>query len=173
VLVTEISDLPSRQALDVGCGEGADARWLADQGWQVTAVDISQTAITRAATTDTNPRITWTRADLATTPPPAQAFDLVSAQYFPLTKANPAQLHNILAAVAPTGTLLIVGHSPDDLPPDSPFDPNDFYWPAEIAELLDDSWTIEVNETRRRTMPAPAGTNHTDDTVLRATKSPA
>jgi SAM-dependent methyltransferase len=173
MLVTEIRDLAPGRALDVGCGEGADARWLADQGWLVTAVDISQTAITRAAAVHSNARIAWTRADLARTPPPVNTFDLVSAQYFPLAKANPAQLHDILAAVAPGGTLLVVGHSPDDLPPDSPFDRNDFYWPAEIAELLDGSWTITVNETRPRTAPAPAGTTHRRDTVLRATKRPA
>jgi SAM-dependent methyltransferase len=173
VLVTEIEGLKPGQALDVGCGEGADARWLAERGWMVTAVDISQTAINRAAASETNGRIAWTRADLALTPPPARAFDLVSLQYFPLTKDNSQQLHNILAAVAPGGTLLVVGHSPDDLPHDSPFDPNDFYWPAEVAELLDDSWEILVNETRPRTMPAPAGTTHVNDTVLRATNRPA
>lgn len=44
VLVAEITDLPPGRALDVGCGEGADALWLARRGWQVTAVDISETA---------------------------------------------------------------------------------------------------------------------------------
>ncbi len=167
VLVTEVTDLAPGQALDVGCGEGADARWLAGKGWQVTAVDISQTAIDRAAS-GPSIGIAWTRADLAVAPPPANSFDLVSVQYFPLAKANPRQLHNILAAVAPAGTVLVVGHSPDELP--EQFDRNDFYWPAEIAELLDDTWTVLVNETRPRTVPAPEGTGHVNDTVLRAVK---
>lgn len=173
VLVTEITDLKPGQALDVGCGEGADARWLAERGWLVTAVDISQTAIDRAAAAESKGHIAWTRADLGLTPPPAEAFDLVSLQYFPLPKDNARQLGNIIAAVAPGGTLLVVGHSPDDLPHDGPFDPNDFYWPAEVAELLDDSWEILVDETRPRTMPAPEGTTHVNDTVLRAVKRPA
>lgn len=86
VLVTEVTDLPPGQALDVGCGEGADALWLARRGWQVTAVDISRTALQRAAAaaTDITGRVAWTRADLTITPPPAGAFDLVSVQYFPL-----------------------------------------------------------------------------------------
>ena len=45
VLVAEVADLSPGRALDLGCGEGADARWLAQRGWQVTAVDISQVAI--------------------------------------------------------------------------------------------------------------------------------
>ena len=85
-LVTEAADLPPGQALDVGCGEGGDALWLARRGWQVTAVDISRTALERAvaASTDVADRIAWTRADLTTTPPPGDSFDLVSVQYFPL-----------------------------------------------------------------------------------------
>ncbi|MGH2694704.1 MAG: class I SAM-dependent methyltransferase, partial [Actinomycetota bacterium] len=61
VLVTEVADLPPGQALDVGCGEGADALWLARRGWQVTAVDISQIALQRAAATgaDLTGRVAW------------------------------------------------------------------------------------------------------------------
>jgi len=87
VLVSEVGDLPPGRALDVGCGEGADARWLARLGWQVTAVDISRTALDRAAATDPDlaDRVTWTATDLTRTPPPGE-YDLVSAQYFPLPK---------------------------------------------------------------------------------------
>ena len=205
VLVTEVTGLPPGQALDVGCGEGADAHWLARHGWMVTAVDISRIALERAAkvsgnaadefasiapdraalaagapgrvtgvaamagsdTAKTTPAggVCWTHADLAVTPPPARSFDLVSVQYFPLTKEKPA-LDGLLAAVAPGGTLLVVGHDPADLPPE--FDRSDYYWPAEIAELLGDGWTARVNETRRRVTPPPPGIPHVNDTVLRA-----
>ena len=50
-LVAEASDAPVGAALDIGCGEGADAIWLADRGWRVTAVDFSATALARARTT--------------------------------------------------------------------------------------------------------------------------
>jgi SAM-dependent methyltransferase len=173
VLVTEVADLPPGQALDVGCGEGADAIWLARRGWQVTAVDISRTALERAAATATDVvgRIAWTRADLTTMPPPAGAFDLVSAQYFPLPRQpGDTALRGLLAAVAPGGTLLIASHDLADLPPrhEHGFDPNDYYQPDDIARLLDADWTVLVNETRPRSAPAPAGTHHTHDTVLRA-----
>jgi SAM-dependent methyltransferase len=119
VLVTEVASLPPGRAPDAGCGEGADACWLARRGWQVTAVDISRVALQRAATTaaDLAGRVAWTRADLTTTPPPAGAFDLVSVQYFPLPRQpDHAALCGLLAAVAPGGTLLIASHDLADLP---------------------------------------------------------
>lgn len=171
VLVTEVTDLPPGQALDLGCGEGADALWLARLGWQVTAVDISPTALQRAAGADTEGRVVWTRADLTTTPPPAGAFDLVSAQYFPFPyQPDHTALRGLLDAVAPGGTLLFASHDPADLPPrpEQGFDPNDYYQPDDIAKLLDHNWTVQVNETRPRTAHTPAATHHTHDTVLRA-----
>lgn len=173
VLVTEVTDLPPGQALDVGCGEGADARWLARRGWQVTAVDISQTALQRAAAaaTDITGRVTWTRIDLTITPPPAGAFDLVSAQYFPLPhQPDHTALRGLLDAVAPGGTLLFASHDLADLSPrqEHGLDPSDYYRPDDIARLLDHDWTVLINETRPRTAPTPAGTHHTRDTALRA-----
>lgn len=171
VLVTEVTDLPPRRALDVGCGEGADARWLARRGWRVTAVDISRTALDRAAATDPDPTIAWTALDLTTTAPPAGAYDLVSAQYFPLPKqAGEAGQRGLVDAVAPGGTLLVANHDPADIrqPSEHGFDPEDYYLPADIAALLGDDWTIHVHETRWRTAPAPPGTDHAHDVVLRA-----
>lgn len=183
VLVTEVAELPAGQALDVGCGEGADASWLAARGWQVTAVDISRVALQRAAAraTDTD-AVAWMRADLATTTLPAGAFDLVSVQYYPLPRRRGhSGVHNLLSAVAPGGTLLVAshdladmtrhdGHEHDD---DHDVDPADYYQPHEIAELLDEDWTVLADETRPRTAPPPPGTNHVHDTVLRARRLPS
>jgi SAM-dependent methyltransferase len=174
VLVTEAADLRPGRALDVGCGEGADALWLAKNGWRVTAVDISQVALDRAAASSGTHDVTWTRADLTVTPPAANAYDLVSVQYFPILREEThTALRGLLAAVAPGGTLLVAGHDLADLAGHDEhnahgFDPTSFYQPHEIGELLDDNWTILVNETRARTTPAPPGTDHTHDTVLRA-----
>ncbi|GAB3002770.1 methyltransferase domain-containing protein [Amycolatopsis acidiphila] len=175
VLVAEAGELAPGQALDVGCGEGADALWLARRGWQVTAVDISRTALQRAAAaaTDCAGRVAWTCADLSVAPPPAGAFDLVSVQYFPLRRRpDHVALRGLLSAVAPGGTLLVAGHDPADLSPhdDHGFDPGDYYHPGDVAELLDHDWTVLVNETRPRTAPPPEGTQHTNDTVLRAVR---
>ncbi|WP_306316661.1 MULTISPECIES: bifunctional 2-polyprenyl-6-hydroxyphenol methylase/3-demethylubiquinol 3-O-methyltransferase UbiG [unclassified Streptomyces] len=178
VLVTEVEGLPPGQALDVGCGEGGDALWLAGHGWRVTAVDVSEVALRRAAAAgaEVSDRVAWARADLATTPPPAAAFDLVSIQYFPLLRsAGEEALRALVAAVAPGGTLLFVTHALADLtehPEDSAeFDPADYYWADDLAAVLDDSWEIQVNETRPRTAPAPSGTHHHRDTVLRALRT--
>lgn len=177
VLVTEVAGLPPGQALDVGCGEGADALWLARRGWLVTAIDISATALRRAARTgaDVAGRVSWARADLTTMAAPAGAFDLVSVQYFPLPRRpDRSALRGLLAAVAPGGTLLIASHDLADLPPrhDHGRDPGAYYQPADVARLLGDGWTVLADETRPRTAPAPPGTHHTNDTVLRAQRKP-
>lgn len=112
-LAPAVGDLVPGRALDAGCGAGAEAIWLATQGWQVTAADISAAALVRAAeraaTTDAAERLKWIEADLSAWEPDGQ-FDLVMTHY-----AHPAipQLEfydRIAEWVAPGGTLLIVGH---------------------------------------------------------------
>ncbi|AZM59058.1 MULTISPECIES: class I SAM-dependent methyltransferase [unclassified Streptomyces] len=176
VLVGEVTGLTPGRALDVGCGEGADALWLARQGWQVTAVDISATALRRAAAAadpGLRARVSWQQADLTVTPPPAAGFDLVSLHYFPLRRRpGHTTLRRLLDAVAPGGTLLFATHARDGLTASGDFDPADYYQPDDIAPLLAPDWTILVHTTRPRTGPAPAGTRHTHDTVLRAVRRP-
>src|SRR5690606_5145575 len=107
-------------ALDVGCGEGADAVWLARQGWKVTAVEVSQVALDRArlAADAAGVAVEWVHADVTSDAPERGAYDLVSLQYPALPSAGAdATIGALLAAVAPNGTLLVVGHafSDDDL----------------------------------------------------------
>lgn len=177
VLVAEMADQPPGHALDIGCGEGADALWLAQRGWRVTAVDISPVALERAAALAASsarpdaPPVCWTQANVTVTPPTAGAYDLVSAQYFPLYRRRDRDgIDGLIAAVAPGGTLLVVGHDLADLSPDGEhgFFPGDYYQPHEIVALLGDDWTVQVDQTRPRTTPGPPGTHHTHDTVLRA-----
>lgn len=170
VLVTEVADLPPGQALDLGCGEGGDALWLAERGWLVTAVDISRVALDRAVAAAGDAKVSWTHADLTTFTPPAGAFDLVSALYFTLPRAAPHALESILASVAPGGTLLVAFHDLRDVHDHPHLHPHDFYLPDEIAELLDDTWTVQVNEIRPRVSQAPPGTDHVNDVVLKARK---
>jgi SAM-dependent methyltransferase len=166
VLVAEAAGLRPGRALDVGCGEGADARWLAERGWQVTAVDISPVAVRRAAATGV-PGIRWEVLDIARTAPARGRYDLVTAQYFPQPRQeHDAALRRLLAAVAPGGTLLVGSHDLADLPPGHGPDPADYYQPAEIAAFLDDRWQVLVDEVRPRAAPAPAGTAHVRDAVL-------
>ncbi|TWP38965.1 class I SAM-dependent methyltransferase [Leekyejoonella antrihumi] len=173
-LVAEVSDLNPGRALDVGCGEGADAIWLARRGWQVASVDISQVAIDRAHRADSGNLVTWTRGDLIGTPPASRAFDLVSAQYFPLPHQDDhAALTGLLDAVAPGGTLLVVSHYLDDLVHHGMhmFDPADYYQPTEIAQLLDDSWTVVTQEVRPRSSTTPEERRHVRDDVLVARRA--
>jgi SAM-dependent methyltransferase len=103
------------RALDLGCGEGADAMWLAEHDWRVTAVDISQTALDRAAadavTRNLADRIDFERHDLTQSFPDG-VYDLVSAQFLhstvPMDRAR--VLRRAAEAVAPGGTLMIVDH---------------------------------------------------------------
>jgi SAM-dependent methyltransferase len=115
-LAEVVESMSPGRALDLGCGEGADALWLAEHGWQVTAVDISQTALDRAAAEATAhnvaDRIDFQQRDLTDGFPGGQ-FDLVSAQFLhstvPMDRAK--LLRRAAGAVAPGGTLLVVDHA--------------------------------------------------------------
>lgn len=168
------------RALDVGCGEGADAVWLARQGWHVVATDISSVALERGAqhAHESAPaaatRIEWRQADLLTDPPEHEAFDLVSVQFMHLPAAPRSRLFAALAAsVRAGGTLLVVGHHPSDLATGVPRPPMPelFYAADEVANLLDDSWVVVVNEARPRPAITPEGAEVTiHDAILRATR---
>jgi SAM-dependent methyltransferase len=104
------------RALDLGCGEGGDALWLAERGWQVTAVDISRTALQRATDEAERrnllQRIEFQVHDLGETFPDG-SFDLVSAQFFhtPVELNRPRVLRRAAEAVSAAGLLLIVDHA--------------------------------------------------------------
>jgi SAM-dependent methyltransferase len=105
-LVAEVAALPPGRALDVGCGEGADAIWLAELGWSVTAVDISTVALARAeeharrAGDDVAARITFQEADLTSWGPPPSSFDLISSQFVHVPSDRRTALNAALAAQA-------------------------------------------------------------------------
>lgn len=116
-LATEVATLTQGTALDVGCGQGGDAIWLAAQGWTVTATDVAQSALDtgagRAAAAGVAKAITWEQHDLGVSFP-AGAFDLVTASFLhsPVELPRTAILRRAAAAVAAGGTLLVIGHAP-------------------------------------------------------------
>jgi SAM-dependent methyltransferase len=117
VLLAEmVSSLTPGHALDLGCGEGADACWLAEHGWTVVAVDISDNALQRAtaaaAARGLSDRIEFIQHDL-TAGFPDGTFDLISAQFLhSLIPFNrPRDLKRAATAVRPGGLLLIVDHA--------------------------------------------------------------
>ncbi|MGC4807856.1 methyltransferase domain-containing protein [Micromonospora sp. DT233] len=176
-LVAEAADLPVGRALDVGCGEGADAVWLASRGWRVTAVDIAAVAVERAAAYaaqvggEVAARITWRQADLREQPPAAGGYDLVSAQYMHLPREQRRRLFAGLAeAVAPGGTLLIVGHDVSDLRSGAhrAHFPELMYSAGEVAGDLDPGWwEVRVAQARPRVVADAEGRDVTvHDAVL-------
>jgi SAM-dependent methyltransferase len=180
-LVAQVAGLPAGQALEAGCGEGADAIWLAANGWTVTAVDVSAVALDRAGDHAAArgeviaSRITWQREDLLTWAPDRARYDLVSAHFLHLPQSEMQALHLRLAAgVRPGGTLLVVVHHVDDLlanvgrcgPSRS------FPSAAEVAAPFDaDGWEILVADALRRDVTdvdgRPAAVK---DTVVRAVR---
>jgi len=169
-------------ALDLGCGEGGDAVWLAEQGWRVTAVDISETATARgsegAAARGVGDRVTWVAHDLSTWST-HETFDLVTASFLHSTVDLPRTdiLRRAAGRLRPGGHLLIVSHVFEDhadVPPwvlrhhdtDDPDDPELqarfrlLLTPAqELAELaLDEAaWTTVLAEARGREATGPDG----------------
>ncbi|EFV14671.1 hypothetical protein HMPREF9336_00463 [Segniliparus rugosus ATCC BAA-974] len=171
-LVAEAADLAPGLALDVGCGEGGDALWLAERGWKVVAADISSVAIERARAAVPLAAVTWLRADLIADPPERGRFDLVSLQYYPLPRtAGEEGVRGFLEAVAPGGFLVVVGHDmAGHQPKDARFNPADYYSVGQIAELLGSGWEILTHEARPRERRLPDGREAPADIVLKARK---
>ncbi len=125
VLVAQAAALDPGRALDIGCGEGADALWLAERGWHVLGIDVADVAIDRAreeALSRTAPggpglagSAEFRRADLREWVPESRAFDLVMAFFVHLpVDERDLVFTRLAAAVAPGGTLLLVGHAVSD-----------------------------------------------------------
>lgn len=175
-----LESMPPGRALDLGCGEGGDAIWLAGRGWRVTGVDISPTATARgAAAADAAgvaDRIAWIAADLADWVPDG-GYDLVTASFLHSTVALPrtAILRRAASAVVPGGHLLIVSHAappPWHRPEDHDHGPHRDPLRSPEEELVElalpaDDWVTVLAETRRRRATGPDGAPaHLDDGVL-------
>jgi SAM-dependent methyltransferase len=173
-LVAEVADLTPGRALDVGCGEGADAIWLARRGWTVTAIDVSEVAIGRAreASGPAGASVEWIRGDVLETPFEPRSYDLVSLQYPALPKAaGEAAVRRLLDTVRPGGLLLAVYHDLDDAHREHMrsrgVDPADYVGADDLLRLLADDFTVELHAVEPRIDPPP-GTPHIADVVLRA-----
>jgi SAM-dependent methyltransferase len=179
VVAHETGDLGPGRALDVGCGEGGDALWLAARGWQVLGVDISRVAIDRAAARASEvglaERTDWEVRDLLAWSPPESVFDLVVAAFIHLGPDERRTAYaGLAAAVAPGGTLLIVAHHPSDIGvvPRPPY-PDLFFTADELAADLSagpGEWDVVVAEARPRSAHHDGQEVTIHDTVLRAVR---
>lgn len=175
-LVAEVADLRPGTALDLACGAGRNAVWLAGQGWRVTAVDFSGVALrmARSLAAERGVEVEWIEADVVGWTPPARAYDLVCVFYLQLPASErPTALAHAASAVRPGGTLLVIGHDLLNLTEgwggptqaDVLFTPDDVV--AEIGDLRIDK-ALRV----RRAVEDPGATREAIDALVRATRLP-
>lgn len=173
-VVAEVAGLRPGAALDLACGAGRNAVWLAGQGWRVTAVDFSGVALRMARGLEAERRVSveWVEADVLAWMPPARAYDLVCVLYLQLPAAERrTALGRAAAAVRPGGTLLVLGHDLLNLTEgwggptqaDVLFTPDDVV--AEIGDLR-----IEKAERVRRTVDDSDAAREAIDALVRATR---
>lgn len=165
-LSSEVEGLTPGRALDLGCGEGGDAIWLAKRGWTVDGADISTVALARAeeAGKEAGVDVRWLHKNILEWQPEEQ-YDLISAQYMHLPPDLRRDVFTAAAAaIRPGGSLLVVGHSPKAMREfDGQTPPIElFFEPEEITNYLGDAWEwlVETCETR--------GEGHHTDAVYRA-----
>ena len=173
-VVDEVAGLRPGAALDLACGAGRNAVWLAGQGWRVTAVDFSGVALRMARGLEAERRVSveWVEADVLASTPPARAYDLVCVLYLQLPAGERrTALARAADAVRPGGTLLVLGHDLLNLTEgwggptqaDVLFTPDDVV--AEIGDLR-----IEKAERVRRTVDDPGAAREAIDALVRATR---
>jgi SAM-dependent methyltransferase len=175
-LVAEVADLRPGTALDLACGSGRNAVWLAEQGWRVTAVDFSGVALRMARSLEAERRVEaeWVEADVVTWMPPSRAYDLVCVLYLQLpVLERRAVLARAANALRAGGTLLVVGHDLLNLTegwggptqPDVLFTPDDVV--AQIGDLV-----VEKAQRVRRTVEEPGTSREAIDALVRARRPP-
>jgi SAM-dependent methyltransferase len=178
-LVAEVAGLTPGTVLEAGSGTGADAVWLARQNWDVTAVDVSPTAVQHARTLaaqhdpDVTSRISWLVADLTNWQPP-QHYDLVVSQYVHPAMPFGDFVARLARAVAPGGTLLIVGHDDADShsaahAPQAASIGRD----AVIHALNPHQWDVAVAEARTREVTHGSTQLTIVDMVVKAHRKPS
>ncbi len=153
-VVEEVHDLAPGRALDLACGEGRNAVWLAQQGWSATGVDFSNVALEKAArlAASRDVEVEWIAADLTSFEPPEAAFDLVLLCYVHLVAAERAALHAGAArALAPGGTILVVGHDLANLTEGvgGPQDPAVLFTPEDVVRDFAGLEIVRAESVRR------------------------
>lgn len=157
-LVAETAGLPTGRALDLACGEGRNAVWLAEQGWTATGVDFSDVGLDkgRRLAAERGVEVDWICADATTWDPGDARFDLVAVFYLQLpAEQRRRAMANAGQALAPGGTLVVVAHDRANLTDGTggPPDPAVLYTPAEVVADLEAAGvdvTVERAETVER-----------------------
>ncbi len=174
-LAEDAADLSPGRALDLGCGEGRNAVWLAERGWAVTGVDFSDVGLAKAAglAAERKVSIEWVQADVREYVPEPGAFDLVAVLYLHLAPDERRHvLEHAAAAVAPGGVALVVGHDTTNLTEGygGPPDPTILFTPQEVAAELP-ALHAERAERVRRPVASPDGEVEAIDALVRARRT--
>jgi SAM-dependent methyltransferase len=174
-LVAEVENLAPGRALDLACGAGRNAVWLAERGWTVTGADFSDVALTnaRGLAAERGVEVEWVQADLRDWEPPAQAFDLVAVLYLQVpAEERRLALGRAAEAVASGGTLLVVGHDLENLNGGhgGPKDPRVLFTPEDVAGELP-GLEIEKAERVLRPVEIEDGEAQAIDALVRARRA--
>lgn len=175
-LVAEVEGMQPGRALDLACGEGRHAVWLASLFWRVRAVDFSDVAIAkgRELAAEHAVEVEWTVADLNEYVPGPEAADLVIVFYLQLpSEERTPILRKAADGVAPGGTFLLVGHDLRNLERGygGPQSPRALYTPEDVVADLDGTGLeIERAEPVERTIETPEGERVAIDALVRANR---
>jgi SAM-dependent methyltransferase len=172
-----LADLPAGRALDLAAGEGRNTVWLAERGWRVTAVDFSRVGLEKgrklSAARGIDPaQVHWIVADLRDYEPERDAFDLVLVAYLQVSRELRAKvLAGAAAALAPGGTLFVIGHDLTNLTEGvgGPQDPDVLYTLEAVSAELPGLHVVRA-ERVHRTVERDEGPAIAIDTLVRAVR---
>ena len=175
-VAAEVADLAPGRALDLACGEGRNAVWLAGRGWDVLGVDFAELGLAKARrlAEGAGVDVTWERHDLTAWLPPTGAFDLVVHAYLHLPQPQRGRVVGAAArALAPGGTFVLVAHDRTNLADGhgGPQDETVLPTPDEVAgelEAADPDLVVSRAEVLARTVDTDDGERTALDTLVRA-----
>jgi SAM-dependent methyltransferase len=172
LFASEVEGLEPGRGLDLACGEGRNAVWLAERGWRVTAVDFSDVALEKARRLagSRGVEVEWVLADVLDFAPERQAFDLVALLYLQLPHEELGRaVGAAVDAVAPGGTILVLGHDTRNLREGhgGPKDVSVLYTPENVVAWMD-GLVVERAESVRRRVPLEEGEAVALDAFVRA-----
>ena len=173
-LVAETETLAPGRAIDLACGEGRNAIWLAERGWQAIGVDFSEVGLQKARelADARDVSVHWVAADLLEYRPGRRAFDLVLIFYLQVSAAQRRPVVRAAGeAVAPGGTFLLVGHDSSNIQHGhgGPQNPAVLYTARDVvADINGGGLQIERAECVKRPVPTPDGERVALDALVRA-----
>ena len=164
---SELSDLPAGRALDLACGEGRNARWLADRGWQVTAIDWSSVAVEKGRRV--NDSVDWQVGDALTAPLPTE-LDLVVLAYFQVSDAARRRaVQRSFEALKPGGTFFVVAHDSTNLT-EGTGGPQDASVLYTAKDVLDDLAGADLDVVRAERVPRVVEAGTAWDALVRVVR---